>query len=95
MTIRINNVKMFLVYSSNVFAVGYDASEEELYVLYKSGGLYAYKNVAMLNFFAIFIKESVGNYIAKEIKPKYPARKVDTVSFNDFAGYIRQYIADE
>lgn len=63
------------VVSGNVSAIGWDKGRR-LYAQFKSGGLYLYENVSRQRAVACARAESVGGYLAREIKPNFPAVKV-------------------
>lgn len=63
------------VESSNVQAVGWD-NENGMYVLFKNGGLYLYKDVTRQRAVACFRAESVGKYVNKKIIPNFKATKI-------------------
>lgn len=67
------------VKSSQIEAVGYDATTRTLAVRFKGGALYHYDGCEPETFEAFSKAESVGSYFYKHIKPhadKYPYRKI-------------------
>lgn len=65
---------MIKVESSNVKSVGYN--ENTLYVLFKNGGLYQYKDVPVKIYDELLVAESVGKYLNKEIKKVYEVERI-------------------
>lgn len=64
------------VASSDVEKVGYDAENEELYIVFIKGGQYIYSNVSEGVYRALLKASSVGSFVSTEIKKKnYPYRK--------------------
>lgn len=68
--------KMIPVSSSNIISVGYDEKEEEAYVKFANGTVYAYEEVSQEEFDALLNAESVGSHLARVLKPSHPAKKV-------------------
>lgn len=63
--------KMKNVDSSNIAAIGYDDELYELFVQYKNGMTYKYKEVPA-NIYESFLKaESKGKFMNEEVKPFY------------------------
>ena len=57
--------------SSNIAAIGYDHELSELFVQYKNGMTYKYKEVPT-NIYERFLKaESKGKFMNEEVKPFY------------------------
>lgn len=63
------------VESSNVRAVGWD-NMNGMYVFFKSGGLYLYKDVSRQRAVACFMSPSVGQYVNKKIIPHFKATRI-------------------
>jgi len=63
--------------SSNVAAIGYDAESSKMQVRFKSGGTYSYAGVQQEAFDAARNAESVGKYIAHNIKGNFPSTKIE------------------
>lgn len=57
--------------SSNVSAWGYDIPRQELYVEFKGGSTYRYRNVPHEVAIGWAEAESKGKYFLKEVKPKF------------------------
>ena len=75
------NVKVIETSGSSILAaVGYDTKENYLYVQFRKGGTYIYSEVPEKIFSDISQLlangQSVGSYYAKNVKGKFPARKV-------------------
>jgi hypothetical protein len=62
----IKKINLIKVESSNIDKVGYD--ENTLYVLFKNGGFYRYKNVEIEKYDKFLIAESQGKFLNTEIK---------------------------
>ena len=73
MTITMKDVK-----SSQIEAVGYDATSETLAIRFKGGSVYYYSNVSQGIHDDMVKAESVGAFFGKHIKPhadRYPFKK--------------------
>ena len=69
--------EMHYVDSSNVEAIGYDPSTQELHVLFlKSGATYVYYNVEEWVFQEFLHADSKGTYLNTKIKPSYQYAKL-------------------
>lgn len=64
------------VSSSNVATVGYDCDEMILEVEFRNGCVYQYLNVPEMVFQSLISAGSVGIYLAREVKPTYPYRRL-------------------
>lgn len=62
--------------SSNVEAMGYDSGTSTLRVKYLKAAAYDYAGVTPLHWAQLQTAPSVGSYIARHIKPHFPAVKV-------------------
>lgn len=65
------------VRSSAVRSVGYDDERHELEIEYAEGGVYRYSLVPRRSYEDLLDAESIGAYVAKHIKPRYPVTEVD------------------
>jgi hypothetical protein len=63
-------------FSSNVESLSWDSQGSIMYVTYKSGKTYAYKGVPYQRAVAASKARSVGTYINKNIKGRYPVQQV-------------------
>ena len=70
------NVEMKPVSSSNVSSVGYDADQARLYVEFTSGATYLYRGVERETYNALLAAESIGKFLAAQIKGKYAYEQV-------------------
>jgi hypothetical protein len=61
--------------SSNVVAVSWDKGDH-MYVAFKSGHVYRYDGVSRQRAVATCLAASVGQYLARKIKPHYEAVRV-------------------
>lgn len=68
-------IEWIKVESSNIDQVGY--LDGNLYVKYKSGGLYLYKNVERKYFLSLLGSRSKGQYINQTIKDDYICVKIN------------------
>ena len=69
-------MKMTHVESSNVKAVGYNKDSSTLQVEFKHGGTYQYFDVPENVFVELLNSDSVGGYLASDIKGTYKYSKV-------------------
>ena len=67
-------MNMIPVSSSNISAIGYEGTT--LYVLFNSGGLYAYYNVPQSEYNGLMSASSHGSYLAAHIKGKYRYERI-------------------
>ena len=72
--VRIEGVKMYPVYSSNLLAIGYE--DGRLIVLFNSGQVYSYSPVPAQVYKDFFTKESVGSFFTREIRDRYPFERL-------------------
>lgn len=75
-------MRMIPVESSNIKAVGWEPTSEvsehgTLRVEFRNGAVYEYDDVPRLVFTELVGAESVGAYFHREIKGRYPTRKVE------------------
>lgn len=63
------------VESSNVDAVGWDRAQG-LYVRFRSGGVYRYAGVSRQRAVACACSSSVGGYVNRRVKPRFPATRI-------------------
>jgi hypothetical protein len=73
--------------SSNIYAVGYDGLSATLEVIFKSdlGIIYRYLNVPFQDACEFMNADSIGQYLAKNIKPRYQFEKITkTTSHHDY-----------
>lgn len=68
--------EMQFVTSSNVEAVGYDASSQELHVQFLNGRTYVYSEVEEYKFTEMLSGGSVGVYLNQNIKPNHGYREL-------------------
>lgn len=73
-------MKREAVTSSNIAAIGYDATKQELEVEFTSGGIYRYTGVSQEQHDALIAAPSVGKHFGTEIKNKFPSVKVGTTA---------------
>jgi hypothetical protein len=65
------------VSSSNLASVGYDEVGQVLEVEFRHGGVYQYVGVSPTVFDELMAADSLGSYLARRIKPRYPFRRVE------------------
>ncbi|KAB2308700.1 KTSC domain-containing protein [Betaproteobacteria bacterium SCN2] len=68
--------EMYPVSSSNVAAVGFDATSQIVYVQFLNGSTYAYKGVPEHEFENLRTASSVGSYLNRNFKNVYPYERV-------------------
>lgn len=67
----------FATESKSVEYWNYDADRKELVIQYKSStAFYIYESVPFSTLFGLLTAESIGSFVAKEVKPNYEFRKV-------------------
>jgi hypothetical protein len=64
------------VESSAVEAVGYDADQQELWVRFTGGAVYAYVDVPEDTHRALLAADSIGTFVNHEIKPHHRYRRL-------------------
>jgi len=64
------------VSSSNIVSVGYDATDQIVYVQFLNGTVYAYKGVQEHEFENLRMAASVGSYLNRNYKNVYPYERV-------------------
>lgn len=69
--------EMIPVVSSNVSAVGYEASNQTVYVRFSDGKMYIYKGVPEIEFDNLKNAPSVGSYLHRNYKNVYPYERVE------------------
>jgi len=81
-------MRMIKVESSNVKSIGY--SDNTLYVLFKNGGLYQYKDVPVKVYDDMLVAESVGIYLNKEVKKVYETERIwdDDPKYMMLTGFV-------
>ena len=70
------DIDMVPVVSSNVSAIGYDRDRNVLAVRFHGGATYHYRNVPENVYQNMIEAESVGRFLAHQIKGKYEYEKV-------------------
>jgi hypothetical protein len=70
-------VEMIGVNSSNVEAIGYDETNQTLYVRFLNNSLYIYKGVPVGEFEGLKGASSVGSYLHRNIKNLYPYERIE------------------
>jgi hypothetical protein len=68
-------MNMISVSSSNVAAIGYDDSNNQLYVRYNDGGLYVYSGVPHSIYQGLLSASSKGTYLHRYVKGTYSYRR--------------------
>lgn len=63
--------------SSNLIRARYDVTTKEMQVDFLGGATYAYQGVTPAHWKGFTIADSKGKYLAAEIKPNYPAKKLE------------------
>lgn len=70
-------VEMHPVASSNIDAVGHDASKSEMHVRFKNGGTHVFSGVDHTAFTLMRNAESVGKHFHAHIRGKHDSRKLE------------------
>jgi hypothetical protein len=61
--------------SSNIEQIGYEETDRELWVRFKSGDTYVYSDVPPATYDDIMRADSKGSYLNREVKPNYGCRQ--------------------
>lgn len=69
-------VTMYPVQSSTIKSLGWDAATSVLFVSFNDGSNYSYVGVSEAVFRALLAADSIGRYFAKNIRDRYPTRKL-------------------
>jgi hypothetical protein len=69
-------MKLQLVQSEMLDAVGYDAKSQVLEVIFSKGGRYRYKEVPAFEYDGLMSAESIGQYMHKRIIGRYEYERV-------------------
>lgn len=64
------------VISSNLKSVGYDSTTDILEIEFKNGGIYRYSGIPARVYDELMSSSSHGRYFHKNIREKYPTKKV-------------------
>lgn len=70
-------VTMQPVSSSNIAEVGYDETEQIVYVRFLNNTLYAYKGVNQMEFDGLINAPSLGSYLHRNFKNVYPYERIE------------------
>lgn len=65
------------VSSSNVQSIGYDENTQILYVRFLNGTMYSYSNVPYVIYEQLLNAPSVGSYMHRNIKDRYPYERIE------------------
>jgi hypothetical protein len=65
------------VTSSSLAAVGYDPADQVLEVEFTSGSVYQYIGVPVAVYTELLAAPSLGSYLARRVKPRYPVLRVE------------------
>lgn len=76
--------------SSNILKTSYNATNKQLFVTFKRGGVYYYNNVDVTVHKDLLESESIGAFINSQIKPKYTAIKVGVAEEEDISVIINE-----
>jgi hypothetical protein len=75
-------VEMKPVASSNLAASGYDPASSTMYIRFRGGELYAYKNVPLIVYLGLAESASKGEFLKSQIIPYFACSKVAEESLN-------------
>jgi hypothetical protein len=70
-------VEMIAVSSSNVAEIGYDETNQTLYVRFLNNTLYIYKGVPAGEFNGLLNAPSIGSYLHRNIKNLFPYERIE------------------
>ncbi len=70
-------IKLLPVVATTIKRMGYDTSTQTMAIEFKSDTLYHYYNVPKQVYLDMLNSESIGSFLAKEIKDKYKFEKVE------------------
>jgi hypothetical protein len=75
---KMNNfsVEMIPVTSSNVEAIGYDETNQHLYIQFLNNTVYVYKGVPINEFNGLKNAPSIGAYIHRNIRNLFPYERI-------------------
>jgi hypothetical protein len=71
------DVEMIAVSSSNVESIGYDETNQLLYVRFTNNTAYVYKGVPVGEFDGLLNAPSIGSYLHRNIKNLFPYERVE------------------
>jgi len=69
--------EMIPVESSNIESVGYDESEQEVYVKFLNASVYVYRGVPLHDFEGLRDAPSVGSYLHRNFKNVYAYERIE------------------
>lgn len=69
--------EMIAVQSSNIESVGYDESDQEVYVKFLNGSVYVYRGVPLHDFEGLRDAPSVGSYLHRNFKNVYAYERIE------------------
>ena len=72
-----NLPEMIPVSSSNIESIGYDESNEQVYVRFINGSLYVYTSVPIHEFESLLDAPSLGSYLHRSYKNVFPYERVE------------------
>lgn len=67
---------MIPVSSSNVSALGFDDTEQVVYVEFMNGSIYIYKGVSKIEFEGLLNAPSIGSYLHRNFKNFFPYERI-------------------
>ena len=76
--------------SSNILKTSYNATNKQLFVTFKRGGVYYYNDIDILVHKNMLESESIGSFINSQIKPKYTAIKVGVAEEEDISVILNE-----
>lgn len=72
-----NIPEMKQVNSSNIDSIGYDESNQEVYVRFLNNSLYVYKGVPEHEYQNLMMAPSHGSYLNRNFKNVYPYERIE------------------
>lgn len=91
-TIKIGEAVIYnaLWESSNILKTSYNATNKQLFVTFKRGGVYYYNGVDISVHKNLLECDSIGIFINQEIKANYTAVKVGVADEEDVSGILTE-----
>lgn len=74
---KMNYPEMIPVSSSNIAELGYDKTNQVVYVRFLNGTLYIYKGVPLYEYENLLNAPSIGSYLHRNYKNVYPYERIE------------------
>jgi hypothetical protein len=69
--------EMTPVSSSNIESIGYDESNQQVYIRFLNGSLYTYVSVPIHEFESLRDSPSIGSYLNRSFKNVFPYERIE------------------